>query len=967
MTYLNNKTTSSFSDFKKHFNKRIKKSANYLSILSVAALATSVPLNTAYAGNETITDEQTMDATRLGNVSGSDLQINDSGIANASIAIAATKISDFKLNGSTAAQANLVITNTGAIIIASNVDSLASKAGTISVNFGTAETAASLVTVTGAIASTGLLTNIAVGTATTAGNVSFTKNAALVADNIAVIGGNHADEDSAVRLQNAVTVTAITLDDNLGDAIVDIGTTAAVIVAGTINGVADGEGTLLVSGAGGKTFSGIIGGTKDIATTDINNAATFGAAVSSLNVLIADSITADFDDSLTATTITLGSSTIGGTLSLTADSAQVVAGDIVSFGTDKKGTIVANNTHSSKVTFSGSVGTSALSIALITGTDDAIFSGNVFTESLTVANTKDVDIKADLEIGVTDAILSGAAADLIFSGTVAQSVTGTAAGAVILGAGAGQGLVKVSNAAGVTFDVVLGVDTKELVSFTTSGTAKAVFSKAGHEINDLIIGNNTTIELTTDIAAASTVFTTTSVADSFNAGSTIIMPSNLANGTSVILVKNDDNVNVDEIAEDINTALRDTAVTDFAATVSIGDLSVTATDHSAATVAGNLGTTTNIGAALLQARSAMIAGTATELSTINNLMNVEGGFSATEDTSFARQAAPQTEMFAGSTVAAQGVSGSVQGIMSNRMASLRSGDAFAGTGMSAGGAMSAKSGFVQVFGSVVEQDNKTVGSGTQAGYDADSSGVAIGFDGISDAGTTVGLSLSASNTDVEGKGTGKAKNDMDTYTASIYMDKATDAGYLEGSLTFGLSENTSSRSITAAGLSRTLSGAYDSQQVSLNIGVGMPTEVAVGFVTPFASFTGTQIETDAYTEKSTVAADALRLRVAQDDVSSVVGTVGIKYHNVMDNGGVPMISLAINNEFGDTTITSSNKYTGGGTAFNTSTNIEELSATLGLAYSMGNDRTSIEFAAEADANDDEYISYGGSFKIVGKF
>jgi uncharacterized protein with beta-barrel porin domain len=604
---------------------------------------------------------------------------------------------------------------------------------------------------------------------------------------------------------------------------------------------------------------------------------------------------------------------------------------------------------------------------LITGTDDAIFSGNVFTESLTVANTKDVDIKADLEIGVTDAILSGAAADLIFSGTVAQSVTGTAAGAVILGAGAGQGLVKVSNAAGVTFDVVLGVDTKELVSFTTSGTAKAVFSKAGHEINDLIIGNNTTIELTTDIAAASTVFTTTSVADSFNAGSTIIMPSNLANGTSVILVKNDDNVNVDEIAEDINTALRDTAVTDFAATVSIGDLSVTATDHSAATVAGNLGTTTNIGAALLQARSAMIAGTATELSTINNLMNVEGGFSATEDTSFARQAAPQTEMFAGSTVAAQGVSGSVQGIMSNRMASLRSGDAFAGTGMSAGGAMSAKSGFVQVFGSVVEQDNKTVGSGTQAGYDADSSGVAIGFDGISDAGTTVGLSLSASNTDVEGKGTGKAKNDMDTYTASIYMDKATDAGYLEGSLTFGLSENTSSRSITAAGLSRTLSGAYDSQQVSLNIGVGMPTEVAVGFVTPFASFTGTQIETDAYTEKSTVAADALRLRVAQDDVSSVVGTVGIKYHNVMDNGGVPMISLAINNEFGDTTITSSNKYTGGGTAFNTSTNIEELSATLGLAYSMGNDRTSIEFAAEADANDDEYISYGGSFKIVGKF
>jgi hypothetical protein len=253
----------------------------------------------------------------------------------------------------------------------------------------------------------------------------------------------------------------------------------------------------------------------------------------------------------------------------------------------------------------------------------------------------------------------------------------------------------------------MGLATKGLKSLTTSGTAKLILSAATHDINDLIIGNNTTLELTTDIAAASTIFTTVSVGDTFNAGATVIMPSNLATGTSVVLVKNDDNVNVDEIAEDINVALRDTALTDFVATVAIGDLSVTATDNSAATVAGNLGTTTNIGTAMLQARNAMIAGSATELSTINDLLNVEGGFSATEDTSFAKQAAPQTEMIAGSTVAAQGVSGSVQGIMSNRMASLRSGDAFAaGTGMSAGGAMSAKSGFIQVFGSVVEQDNK---------------------------------------------------------------------------------------------------------------------------------------------------------------------------------------------------------------------------------------------------------------------
>jgi hypothetical protein len=48
------------------------------------------------------------------------------------------------------------------------------------------------------------------------------------------------------------------------------------------------------------------------------------------------------------------------------------------------------------------------------------------------------------------------------------------------------------------------------------------------------------------------------------------------------------------------------------------------------------------------------------------------------------------------------MTGTVQGIVSNRMASLRSGDAFV-TGMSAGNGMSANSGFIQAFGSTGEQ------------------------------------------------------------------------------------------------------------------------------------------------------------------------------------------------------------------------------------------------------------------------
>jgi hypothetical protein len=211
------------------------------------------------------------------------------------------------------------------------------------------------------------------------------------------------------------------------------------------------------------------------------------------------------------------------------------------------------------------------------------------------------------------------------------------------------------------------------------------------------------------------------------------------------------------------------------------------------------------------------------------------------------------------------------------------------------------------------------------------------------------------------------KNNIDSYTVSVYADKATDNGYIEGSLTYGINENSNSRIVNSAGLSRAYTGNYDSEQISLKVGGGAPNEVIDGtFVTPFLTATGTLITTDSYTETSTTASDNLRLKIDQDDITSLVGTFGVKAHMVTDNG-TPMISLAINNEFGDTEITSSNTYQGGGTAFKTSTDVEELSATLGLGYSFGNDVTSLNINYEANANDDEYVSHYGSVKIVAKF
>jgi len=312
------------------------------------------------------------------------------------------------------------------------------------------------------------------------------------------------------------------------------------------------------------------------------------------------------------------------------------------------------------------------------------------------------------------------------------------------------------------------------------------------------------------------------------------------------------------------------------------------------------------------------------------------------------------------------MTGTVQGIVSNRMASLRSGDAYV-TGVAAGYGMSANSGFLQVFGSDITQKNNTVGSGTEYGYGAETKGYALGFDGITENGSVIGLSLSRSNTDVIGKGTGKSTNDIESYTASIYADKVTDNGYLEGSLTFGINDNATSRIVNTAGLDRSYKGSYDSGQVSLKIGGGVPKQMNNGaFITPFGSITGTLILTDSYTETSTTASDNLRLKIAQDDIASIVGSLGLKAH-IVTNKGTPMISLAINNEFGDNTINSTNTYTGGGSAFTTSTKVEELSATLGLGYSFGSDRTSLNLGYEAEANQKDYLSHYGTLKLVHKF
>ena len=719
---------------------------------------------------------------------------------------------------------------------------------------------------------------IKIGSATKAGNLTTIDGDAIFASAITITGGNVAAEDSSLDLHenigDANDTVAIVLNDNAGDALLDIGT--ASVIFGTIDGNSGtaGAGASKIDANAALTAEDSIGSSNVVEALEIGDTTTLKGAV----------------NNITATTFTADD-----ILNISGAAAQTLTSTITA--TNEQGELnIVNATH--LVTIAGTVGAEAARLKEIDIADNATtkFSNAVFTLAL--------DVNTAAAADVTTWTIGNVIGD-----------DGTTAGTM--------------NVAGGTFVL----DTAVVDGTTVFDTKEVLNNDSGVELRGLVI-----------------------------------QPSaNFTNGT-VTFIDGATAASID--AADITglASVTDTALTDFTinATAGVADVTITAAAKTAATTASELSISTNEATAIHQLMEAAISGNTTLMSTLNDSLTGVNSGTTTTTTDLAIQAAPQTDMIGGSAVATRAMTGTVQGIVSNRMASLRSGDAFV-TGMSAGNGMSANSGFIQAFGSEAEQKNTGPTTAKVFGYDSQTSGVAIGFDGMTDTGETIGLSASYSTTDVDGKGTGKSKNSIDSYTVSVYADKATDNGYIEGSLTYGINDNTSSRLVNTAGVDSTYAGNYDSQQISLKIGGGAPNEVSDGtFVTPFLTATGTLITTDAYTETSTTASDALRLKVSQDDISSIVGTLGVKAHMVTDNG-TPMISLSLNNEFGDTTIDSVNSYTGGGTAFKTSTDVEELSATLGLGYSFGNDMTSLNINYEANANEDDYLSHYGTIKIVSKF
>ena len=755
-------------------------------------------------------------------------------------------------------------------------------------------------------------------------------------------GATSFDAAGTAALNGNMTATGVITIDGAttldGDS--SLTTTNAKI---TLTGAINGTGIDLTMGAGSAEveLGGIIGGSAGVGAIAITGSLDLNAAITD-----AESLSVTLGSDIGSNVTTTG--TTGTTITLT---------DVVNFSGATVLTTANTNISLEEVT-----GATTLAFAAGTGT---VTTSAAMTQVTTMTITSAATSTFAAVTNATSTVINNSGANT-FSGILTSPIIDINSGTTTL-----SGVATATNRIDVAgASTILNIDAAPDTAKLTMALGTVNIGIKDIDVDDLDL-NSGSIVIEKTLVSGDTVFIAATQTGAGLAGTgKIYLPVNLSNDQTLVLFKDNEGSTVGATTEaQVEAVISDTVLTDYVVSEVGNNVVLTSSDKTSSATATALGITSNAAKALLQARNSVISdttvdGTAEDI--FFNVLNAKGGLTSADAKALAKQIAPANDTIGGSAVATRAMTGTVQGIVSNRMASLRSGDAFV-TGMSAGNGMSANSGFIQAFGSEAEQKNTSSSGATVFGFDAETSGVAIGFDGMTEEGSTVGLSASYSSSDIDGKGTSKSKNSVDSYTVSLYADKATENGYIEGSVTYGINENSTSRLVNAAGFDRKYSADYDSNQISVKVGGGVPNEVRDGtFVTPYMSATATTINTDAYTEKSTVAADNLRLKVAQNDIQSLVGTVGVKAHMITDKG-TPMISLSVNNEFGDNTISSQNTYTGGGTAFKTSTDVEELSATLGLGYSFGNDAASLNLNYEANANDDDYLSHYGTVKIIAKF
>jgi outer membrane autotransporter protein len=715
-----------------------------------------------------------------------------------------------------------------------------------------------------------------------------------------------------------------------------------------------------------------------------------------------------------------GAAGAGGTATATFDGGadQEIVGNITAAANNEGAIVMTNGSRIAAdiVTITGGVGSSSASVNTLktfSGTDlaNVKVTGNVYVKTIShgLAGNYDNDLDATMDLngnvvfttfnisagtsaadedatvtvagnmtGTTIALIDATGngtSTLTLDGTTAQTIT-----AAITASADALGNISVTNTAGtVTFSGAIGSasGSKAVQGVTLAASSTTVFDELV-DASTLSTSGVLTINKAVTLASTLTTATTSTItlgtafknggsiaitaADSTGAGKlnqtagavTVNLSNQFTTGTVTLL----ENTAVLDATDLAAFSVTDTALVDYTAALKSDDLSkldITASKRTTAGIASYLGMSSSQTAALGQVTAALASGDATASAAIDTVL-VSGGATAVNAV---EQLNPDAGAATGSALAA--VSG-VNNVISSRQTNTRVAFNALGSqsGISTGDHADDLVVWAQIFGSSATQDKV----GTVDGYDADSSGLALGWESVK-SGDLMGLSVSYSDADVDGKSASASHTDTTAVQVSAYgtYGKATDwmVGYASG-------DNDTKRTVNFGGLSLVASGKYDSDIFTAKVGHAFPSSNSGDWtMTPKIDASYTNIDNDGYTETG---ANNLNLIVGSSSNDILTARAGAEFTQRIVEGDavtIPhfniMAGYDLKNDGGETSST----FTGGGSAFTTKgADPEKASLQLGFGVDHVSDDSTVSFDLNADLRND-YDSMSGSLTFKSKF
>ena len=221
----------------------------------------------------------------------------------------------------------------------------------------------------------------------------------------------------------------------------------------------------------------------------------------------------------------------------------------------------------------------------------------------------------------------------------------------------------------------------------------------------------------------------------------------------------------------------------------------------------------------------------------------------------------EPEAVEGGAVGAMSADSAAASTVNNRQASLRG--AYGISGAVAGDKMSINGFWMQAYDNQTESDDR---DGIE-GFDADTTGIALGADAPLGENMNVGVALSYADTDVEMTGTNEMS--VDSIRLAIYGSYNAESYYLDGQIGYAYNDYDSTRVLFNGDV---VKGDHSGDQYTARIRGGYPIALESGlYVTPIASADYTLLSEDKYSEKGTGS-----LEMKMKDVEALILSVGVK-------------------------------------------------------------------------------------------